>query len=299
MEPIIIGESTPIENLRVFIKKTALSDANVLLMGETGVGKELAAKMIHSLSARSGEPFIQINSANLNENLLESELFGHKKGAYTGAYFDRLGLIEEAQGGIFFFDEIGDISPYLQAKLLEVVERKRMRRLGENEYREINVRYIFATNRDLQSLAEKGKFRQDLFYRINILAYSILPLREKREDIPLLIERALRELNTRNHGEKRLSSRALNALMKYDYPGNVRELESIVERSYIFAENNRIKLADLFLHSDRLTRRVRPAIDPGAIKQELRKCQGNKTKAAKRLGISRQWLYKLIKKNRV
>ncbi|MCD6516420.1 MAG: sigma-54 factor interaction domain-containing protein, partial [Candidatus Aminicenantes bacterium] len=189
----IIGNSQPIKKLLEFIKISSKTDANILILGNTGVGKELAAMNIHLHSHRKDNPFKKINCANLNENLLESELFGHKKGAFTGAVDNKTGLIEEANLGTFFFDEIGDIPLILQAKLLSVIEEKKIRRLGENKYKKVNVRFIFATNKDLCYLIDKKKFRKDLYYRINELSYYISPLKERKEDIPLLVKSILKK----------------------------------------------------------------------------------------------------------
>ncbi len=248
-EPVIIGKSVAIKNLLAFINKAAKSDANVLLLGETGVGKELAARAIHNLSLRKKSPFIQINCANLNDSLLESELFGHKKGAFTGAFFDKPGLIEEAEGGTFFLDEIADISAYLQAKLLAVIEKKETRRLGDNKYRHLNVRFICATNSDLLDLIAKDKFRKDLFYRINILSFHIQPLRERKEDIPLLATYFLMQNNKKKYNEKKIKKAAQEILMSYDFPGNIRELENIITRAYVLSSTRHISQEDIIFES--------------------------------------------------
>jgi transcriptional regulator with GAF, ATPase, and Fis domain len=172
--------------------------------------------------------------------LIESELFGHKKGAFTGAITDRQGLIEEANGGTFFFDEIADISPYLQAKLLSVIEDKELRRVGENRARNIDVRFILATNKDLPKLVANGKFRKDLYYRISILAFQISPLRERKEDIPLFVEWFLNEIDAEFKKEKKLNPKALQKIMEYSFPGNVRELENLIRRGYVLAERKEI-----------------------------------------------------------
>jgi len=246
-EPVLIGKSAAVRNLLAFIKKAAKSDANVLLLGETGVGKELAALAIHNFSSRKNNPFIKINCANLNENLLESELFGHKKGAFTGAFFDKPGLIEEAEGGTFFLDEIADISAYLQAKLLAVIEKRETRRLGDNKYRQLDVRFISATNSNLLDLIRKEKFRKDLFYRINILSFDIPPLRERKEDIRLLALYFLRQINEKKIIKKKIKKAALEILLSYDYPGNIRELENIITRGYILSSSRSISKKDIIL----------------------------------------------------
>ena len=234
----IVGNSKSIRNLLEFIKISSKTDENILILGDTGVGKELAAINIHLYSHRKEHPFEKINCANLSENLLESELFGHKKGAFSGAVTDKTGLIEEADNGTFFFDEIGDISPFLQAKLLSVIEEKKIRRLGENKYKKINVRFIFATNRDLCDLIDKKKFRKDLYYRICTISFCIPPLKERKEDIPLLAKHII--LQSKKNIKKKLTRRALNKLSTYHYPGNIRELENIIKRACIFTKGNKI-----------------------------------------------------------
>jgi two-component system response regulator HydG len=295
-EPIIIGKSATIKDLLDFIRKAAKSDANVLILGETGVGKELAARAIHCESSRKDKPFVKINCANLSDNLLESELFGHKKGAYTGAYIDKPGLIEEAQGGVFFFDEIGDITPYIQAKLLEAVEQKKIRRVGENYFRSIDTRFIFATNKDLYSLVAKRKFRQDLFYRIYILTFYIPPLRERRIDIPLLIDYFVEKESLKRTAKIGITPEAINKMCEYTYPGNVRELENILIRACELASSETIREEDISFGSmvmrDKKITRSKYELD--TIMKVLIECKGNKTKAARELGISRVHLYRLL-----
>jgi len=236
----IKGISPHIKKLLGFINKAAKSDSNVLILGETGVGKELAARAIHELSHRKDKSFIKINCANLNENLLESELFGCKKGAYTGAVVDRPGLIEASNGGTFFLDEIADITTYVQAKLLAIIEDKELRRLGENTTRKIDVRFILSTNKDLYKLVNRGNFRQDLYYRISILKCFIPPLRERKIDISLLAKNIIEEENDKNGKVKKITQEALNKLQEYVYPGNIRELENIIKRAYFLSDDCRI-----------------------------------------------------------
>lgn len=295
----IIGRSSAIKAVRSFVEKAAKSDANVVILGETGVGKELVAKAIHSKSDRSSQELIKLNCANLNENLIESELFGHRKGSFTGASLDRLGLLEAANLGTFFFDEIGDLIPVLQAKLLSVIEDKAIRRIGENKSRRLDVRFIFATNKDLQALMAKGKFREDLFYRISVLELVIPPLRERKKDIPLLIEAILKKERSIHSKTYNLTKDALGKLLDYSFPGNVRELQNILKRACELSETESIREYDVCFH--KVQKNHTPSI---ATKYPIRKilnalikCGGNKSMAAKELGISRVHLYRLINKS--
>ncbi len=242
---IIIGKSVVAENIRSFIKRVTLSNNPVLLLGETGVGKEIVARIIHHGSKRSEGPFIPINSSCIPENLIESELYGYKKFAFTDARQDKIGLIEEANRGTFFFDEISEIPLHIQAKLLRVIERKEIWRLGDNRKRKIDVRFIFATNKDLKKMVEAGRFREDLYYRICVLELYIPPLRERKEDIPMLAEHILEEESKQNNGNKRISKEALAKLMGYHYPGNIRELENIIKRAHVFSKGDEISAEDI------------------------------------------------------
>lgn len=296
MEPLIIGKSAAIKNLLSFIEKAAKSDSNVIVLGETGVGKELVAKAIHKASNRKDRPFLKINCGNLNENLVESELFGYRKGAFTGAFIDKCGLIEAANEGTFFFDEIGDISPYLQSKLLSVVEDKEIRRIGENIFRKINVRFIFATNKDLHSQVLKGKFRQDLFYRIAILTFYISPLRERKKDIPLLVEEIFKRENLNKSKNISITKNGVDKLIAHSYPGNVRELENILKRACEFSKADTVKENDIIFQIMPKTdeRRKTGKFKMNQIVDALIENKGNKTKTAKKLGISRVHLYRLL-----
>jgi len=295
-EPKLIGNSLPIQKLRHFIKKAAKSDATVLLLGETGVGKEVAARMIHLQSHRCKNPFVKINCANLSDTMIESELFGHKKGAFTDAVIDKPGLMEEADGGTFFCDEIADISPNLQAKFLSVLEDRELRRLGENRTREIDVRFILATNRNLYKLVEKGKFRKDLFYRISVLSFQISPLRERKGDIPLLIDFLIERESKRKSEDFMLSQEAFGKLLRHSFPGNVRELENILEGAIVFTDNSVIEEKDILFTKvtceTEVKYRSRYSFDK--ILDTMVKHQGNKTKAAQELGISRMHFYRLL-----
>lgn len=300
-EHIIIGKSPIIKKIRKFIKKAASSDSNVLILGETGVGKELVARSIHCTSERNTEPFVKLNCACLNENLLESELFGHRKGAFTGALIDKPGLIESAAAGTVFLDEIGDMSFYVQGKLLSVVEDKEIRRIGENCIRKIKARFIFATNSDLYSRVRTRSFRADLYYRINILSIYIEPLRARKEDIPLLVESIQKQENQRKSIVFNITEEALNKISEHSYPGNVRELENILKRAYALSESSLITEESIvFDHSEysqlRQSRRSRYSM--AKIEEAIVDSKGNKSKAAAQLGMSRVHLYRLINSKR-
>jgi len=228
---LLVGE-TP-EMLRVYslIEKVAMVDSNVLITGESGTGKELVARAIHNLSKRKDYPFVAVNCGGVPESLIESELFGYKKGAFTGALHDRKGLVESAQGGTLFLDEIGELSPALQVRLLRLTQEKTIRRLGDNEDRPVDVRIISATHRNLEEMVANGTFREDLYYRLNVIPIRVPPLRERRDDIPLLAQYFLRRYSEKlGKNIQRISSYAIDILKSYDFPGNVRELENIIER---------------------------------------------------------------------
>jgi len=296
LEPLIIGKSAAIKGLMSFIEKAAATDSSVLILGETGVGKELAARAIHLGSKRKDRPLIKINCGELNENLAESELFGHKKGAFTGASMDRSGLIEAADGGTFLFDEICDIGPSLQAKLLSVIEDREVRRLGEDYFRRIDTRFMFATNKDIYRLVAKEKFRQDLLYRISVLKTYIPPLRARMVDIPPLIRSIIERESLRRAFEIDITKGALDKLCHHSFPGNVRELENVLLRAFDLSSNGRIQEDDISFDvipktSQKITK-SKYSMD--TIINILLKCGGNKTKAAKQLGISRVHLYRLM-----
>ncbi|MFH2076718.1 MAG: sigma-54 dependent transcriptional regulator, partial [Pseudomonadota bacterium] len=226
--------------------RVAASRATVILQGESGTGKELLARLIHNLSPRSARPIIAVNCGALHENLLESELFGHEKGAFTGATVRRIGRFEEADGGTLFLDEIGELSPQVQVKLLRFLQEHEFQRLGGNQTLRTDVRVISATNRDLEQRVKEGAFREDLFYRLNVVMMSIPPLRERKEDIPVLIDHFLKRYAEENgKGIDGLSREAQDLLLKYDYPGHVRELENIIERAVVIAREDVISVEDL------------------------------------------------------
>jgi two-component system response regulator PilR (NtrC family) len=229
----IIGKSPRMRELFVMIQKVAGSLSSVLIMGESGTGKELAARAIHTSSARRGKPFVAVNCGAIPETLIESELFGHKKGAFTGAIADRPGLFEQADGGTLFLDEIGELPLLLQTKLLRVLQEREFRRVGDSVIRKTDVRVLTASNRDLQEQVASGSFREDLYYRINVVQIIMPPLRDRIEDIPLLVEHFFQKFCDRDHEGETITSGALKLLMNYPFPGNIRELENIVERSLI------------------------------------------------------------------
>ncbi len=244
----IIGESKAMHEVYDIIGRVAETDTTVLLRGESGVGKELVAHAIHYNSHLSSGPFIKINCAALPENLIESELFGHEKGAFTGAISTRKGRFELADNGTLFLDEIGDLPVHTQVKLLRVLQEREFERLGGEKTIRVNVRIIAATSRNLEGLVEEGRFREDLYYRLNVIPIFIPPLRERREDIPLLIEYFLNRFN-RKHGKNlSLSGAVLRTMMDYDWPGNVREMENTIERAVVIAKGKSITTMDLPLN---------------------------------------------------
>jgi two-component system, NtrC family, response regulator AtoC len=303
-----IGVSKQMDRVRNLISLVAVSDTPVLILGETGTGKELAARAIHDLSTRADNPFVVINSSALQETMLESELFGHKKGAFTSAESEKMGLLEIADKGTFFVDEVGDMGLSMQSKLLRVLETGVFRRLGDTKEKKVDVRFIFATNKDLRLAVEQDKFRKDLFFRINTFIIHLPPLREKREDIPLLVNYRLEKLSKMGK-RKRLSQKALETLMVHDWPGNVRELHHVVERAVIVSgERHVIEMDDLsegisnpaFIPTEKSgidgPKNIRTLAEMEAdyIGRVLGSVGGNKSRAARLLGISRKNLYDRI-----
>jgi DNA-binding NtrC family response regulator len=259
----LIGDSEPMQRVRRLVERAAESDATVLVTGESGTGKELIAHAVHDAGERKDGPFVAVNCAALAESLLESELFGHEKGAFTGAVRKRAGTLEQADGGTLFLDEVGDMSPALQTKLLRVLETRSFQRVGGNETISVDVRFIAATNRDLTRLVADGAFREDLYYRLNVVAIEAPPVRQRREDIPQLIDHILQSLvAARGAGRpvRAISDEARAALFAYDFPGNVRELENLLERALVLAEGPEIGVADLPMPGPAVPR-PRPSID--------------------------------------
>ncbi len=242
----IIGKSTALMSIVEEAKKIVDTKSNVLFLGETGTGKELFARVFHNNSLRKNMPFIPINCSVIPENLIESELFGHVKGAFTGAIVSKKGLFEDAAGGTIFLDEIGDIDPYLQTKLLRVLEDQLIRPVGGNKTLKVDIRFTAATNRDLEKAVEEGKFREDLYYRINTISLTIPPLRERKEDIPLLVKAFLnkysREFQKQVNG---VTDKAMSRMINYRWPGNIRELQNVIERAILIADDDKIEIENL------------------------------------------------------
>jgi DNA-binding NtrC family response regulator len=304
----IIYQSKELEEALNIAGRVAKSNAPVLIRGESGTGKELFAKAIHFTSDRKEEPFITVNCAALPETLLESEMFGYERGAFTGADQKRIGRFEEAKNGTIFIDEVGDIPPAIQVKLLRVLQSGEFSRLGSNQIIKTNARIITATNRNLEELIKNNSFREDFFYRINVVSINIPPLRERKNDIPVLIEHFIKVFGCQ---DRQLSKEVLDALMKYDYPGNIRELENIIQRACVLCRGNIITSNDLPLNvrtlgTEKVSSQYQPRIDDlnkqlaslekEIIQMAINETKGNQSKAAKLLNISERNLrYKLEK----
>jgi two-component system nitrogen regulation response regulator NtrX len=300
----LVGESDAIESVRRQINKAASSNARILIRGESGTGKEIVARQIHAKSTRSAMPFVPINCAAVPDELIESELFGHTKGAFTGAVSSRAGKFEDADGGTLFLDEIGDMNLMAQAKLLRVIEEGEVERLGGGTI-EVDVRIISATNQDLENLIAAGRFREDLFFRLNVFPIEIAPLRHRKDDIPLLAEHFTKSL-CQEYGRKAvaLSKGALRDLRKLDYRGNVRELRNLVERMLIGNDFTDIGVEDLkdargrIRSAGSVSQSLKDAsedFERDYIGRVIRETGGNMTEAASRLGLERSHLYKKMK----
>jgi two-component system NtrC family response regulator len=302
----IIGESGRMQEVLSLVHRVAGSDATVLIQGESGTGKELIARAIHHASPRAAGPLVKVNCAALPETLLETELFGHEKGAFTGAVAARQGRFELAHGGTLFLDEIGDLPLHLQVKLLRVLQEREFERVGSSRPIAVDVRLIAATHRDLMALVKTGGFRDDLYYRINVVTIVVPPLRERREDIPALIDHFVRSFAQANRKPiVGLTREARELLLRYDYPGNVRELENLVERAVVLTRDDVIGRADLPLtlqesttdaaETAGLTAAVE-GLERRLIREALARADGVQTRAAEALGISERVLrYKLKK----
>jgi two-component system nitrogen regulation response regulator NtrX len=304
----LVGESPAIHALRIQIQSAAPSHGRVLIRGESGTGKELIARAIHRQSLRAERPFVEVNCAAIPDEMIESELFGHERGAFTGATTKRRGKFELADGGTIFLDEVGDMSIKTQAKVLRVLQEQTFERVGGSETLTVDVRVIAASNKNLEEEIQRGTFREDLFYRLNVIPFEVLPLRDRREDVVLLAEHFL-GLFSREYGkwEKTISRDALDLLVKYPWPGNVRELRNVMERMVIMVPRNSIEAGDL-----ETSLRVRAESEPGEemegtlreareqfekkfILRRLQETHWNITRAAERLGIERSNLHRKMK----
>jgi DNA-binding NtrC family response regulator len=307
----IIGKSKKMHEVLELVESVAGSDANILIQGENGTGKELIANAIHYNSKRAKAPFIKINCAAIPKDLIESELFGYKKGAFTGAQNDKEGLFEMAEGGSLLLDEIGEMPPYLQTKLLRVLQEREYRPIGSDRIVRVDFRLICATNIDLDAALRDGKLREDLYFRINTITLRVPPLRERTEDIPLLCEHFLEKYKQR-HGRTQIKSIAPSAyhvLIRHRWPGNVRELENVIERGVLVAKGNEITVNDLpeSLRSESSTttefvippHRTLAEIEKMAILQTLQRTNWNKQEAAQILGLYRPTLYSKMKKHEI
>jgi len=311
----LTGKSQAISQVRELIKRVAPTDTTVLIYGESGVGKEVVARLIHFYSSRRDQPFVEVNCAAIPDTLIEAELFGYEKGAFTGATGSKKGKLEQAHKGTLFLDEIGDMSLPAQAKVLRVLQEKKFQRLGGTKVIEVDIRFISATNKDLQEEIKKGRFREDLFYRLNVFPIYIPPLRERKEDIPLLVEEFLEELAFKTGlGKKRLKEEVIEALMKYSWPGNVRELKNFIERLVIICPREEIGYKDLpldfrknlekvdFKENERAPwfeeqdyKKAKILFEKEFLKRKLKEFEGNISQTAKAIGIERAYLQKKIK----
>ena len=303
-EQVLVGESQAMQQVRTTIDKLARSQAPIYISGESGCGKELAARQVHARSSRAATVFVPVNCGAIPENLMESEFFGYRKGAFTGADSEREGFFQAAHGGTLFLDEVADLPLPMQVKLLRVIQEKRVRKVGSVTEEPVDVRIMCATHKNLRELVEQGRFRQDLYYRLNVIELRMPPLRERPEDIPVLVEAILH----RTFGERppRLSEAALAALIRYSFPGNVRELENILERATALSGDGDIQPEDLHLEADELAcadalGRGSETLDDylnrlekAAILEALQKTDGNRTAAARLLGVTfRSMRYRL------
>jgi DNA-binding NtrC family response regulator len=300
----MIGVSPEMQQVFANIEKVASTDANILILGENGTGKELVARALHRRSERENEVFISVDMGAIAESLFESELFGHMKGAFTDAKEDRPGRFELASGGTLFLDEIGNLSMPMQAKLLSVLEARKVTRLGSNAARDIDIRLICATNMPIYDMVAKNEFRQDLLYRINTVEIHLPPLRDRQEDIPLLVDHFLGIFSKKYHkGIKTVSPAALKKLERYQWPGNIRELIHTLERAVILAETNMLQPGDfLFPEMEKEAEGVildnynLEAVEKAVIRKALKKYAGNVSHAAKELGLTRTSLYRRMEK---
>jgi len=289
----MVGESRALQQILSLVDKIAATDTTVLILGESGTGKELIAHEIHNRSKRAGNEFVSLSCAALPETLLESELFGYKKGAFTGANTDKEGLFRAADQGTFFLDEIGDAPAVIQSKILRLLEEKEIVPLGSTKPVKVDVRLIAATNKDLYSELHKETFREDLFYRLNVIPITLPPLRHRKEDIPLLADYFLKKIcQDENLGEKKLLKATSELLRRYPWPGNIRELKHVIERAAIMTDTYFIKPEELGLAADK--GRKLQDVENDEIKRALQECEGSIAKTARRLGLSRATLYRKL-----
>ncbi|HTR38464.1 MAG TPA: sigma-54 dependent transcriptional regulator [Bryobacteraceae bacterium] len=300
----IVGRSGAMREIFATIERVAPTRATVLLCGESGVGKDMIARAIHQHSPRAGKPFVKINCTALPENLMESELFGYEKGAFTGANVSKPGKFEQADTGTVFLDEIGDVPPGIQVKLLRILQEREFERLGSNHTRHVDVRVLAATNVDLRAALEQGEFREDLYYRLNVLPINIPPLRDRKEDIPFLAKHFVAKLSKDlGSGVESISDAAIQRLMEYHWPGNVRELENVIERSLVLGNGPVLEPSDIRLDLSAPPRTAAAAAghflpdgmtldqyEQSIIREALQRANGNKSQAARLLGLTRNAL---------
>ncbi|MFH1148756.1 MAG: sigma-54 dependent transcriptional regulator [Pseudomonadota bacterium] len=309
----LIGNSSTMQNLQELIGKVAETRSNVLICGESGTGKELVARAVHARSSRGNNRFVAVNCGGIPDTLIESELFGHRKGSFTGAVSDQKGLFAAADGGSLFLDEVGELPPALQVKLLRAIQERVFRPVGGTEDISVDIRLISATNKDLETAIDNGSFREDLFYRLNVIQIKVPPLRERKEDIPLLAQHFVQKYNKESGKQlTKLSSEALKVLMQYDFPGNVRELENIIERSIALVSSATIQTSDLYINNGHKKHQDSPAVDipddgfdlegyiakteRDILLRALQASKGAKQKAASLLGLTfRSFRHRLTK----
>jgi two-component system, NtrC family, response regulator AtoC len=314
--PYLIGEHSLIQKITVLVKKVAVTDATILIMGESGTGKELVARAIHAASPRSDRPFIPVNCGAIPAELLESEMFGHERGAFTGAIGQRAGMFQLANGGSIFLDEVGEMNPTLQVKLLRVLQDREVRPVGADRVMKVDVRVIAASNKELAAEVEAGNFREDLFYRLQVIPIVMPPLRERRSDIPLLVRHFLEKHNRKRPGRPaEIAEEAMVHLWEYDWPGNVRELENLLERLVILSEDGRIDVDHLppsirsFISEKKIPRPTlgEEGLDLNSaveefenrlIEEALRRTKGNKQAAARLLGLKRTTLVAKLRRRK-
>jgi two-component system, NtrC family, response regulator HydG len=308
----IIGKSDAIQQVFRAIEAAATSSATILIRGESGTGKELVAGAIHYNSPLADKPFITVNCSALSESLLESELFGHARGSFTGALRDRIGRFEEATGGTIFLDEIGEVSPFIQVKLLRVLQEREIERVGESRKRKIDIRVIAATHQDLYDRVREGRFREDLYYRLKVFPIQIPPLRKRKEDIPLLVNHFLQVQNNKTGKDiHSLSSSAMRIMMDYSWPGNVRELENAIEHAFVLCHRDQIDIFELpaeirekdyhpvsedFSEAQKASAKPRRKLRRETLLELLEGCDWNKAEVARRVGLSRTAIWKYMKK---